>query len=227
MKRTDLYEAMSLDLVQIDQLNNYARLLVEWNEKMNLTAIVEPDEIWYKHFYDSLAPFKNINFTRLCDVGTGAGFPGLVLAIARPESTIVLVEPLQKRCRFLAHVVDQLALKNVVIHNGRAEDFAKEAREQFDVVTSRAVARLTILAELCAPLVKVKGLFVALKGSKANEELTNASFALSKLGLQLDQEIHVPVLEADHVSLVFEKKQKTPSQYPRAYGQIKKKPLGE
>lgn len=227
MKRTDLYEKLCLAPSQIDQLNEYARLLVEWNEKMNLTAIVEPDEIWHKHFYDSLAPFENRHFTHLCDVGTGAGFPGLPLAITRQESSIVLVEPLQKRCRFLSHVIQQLGLTNVIVHNGRAEDYAKEAREQFDLVTSRAVARLTILAELCAPLVKEQGHFIALKGAKANEELKNASFALDKLGLKLAQEINVPVLGADHVSLVFEKVHKTPNQYPRAYGQIKKKPLGE
>ena len=176
-----------LNQTQIEQFETYLRLLQEWNEKMNLTSITEATEIWEKHFYDSVMPFKDVKGVSLCDVGTGAGFPGIPVAIAYPDMKVTLVEPLQKRCRFLEAIKSALHL-DVTICNQRAEDFAQEHREQFDIVTSRAVARMTILLELCAPLVKVGGTFVALKGKNGLEELRQAKLAMDTLHVSLQSE---------------------------------------
>ena len=151
------------------------QLLLEWNQKMNLTAITIEEEIWEKHFYDSIVPFENLSHKTLCDVGSGAGFPGIPLKIVFPDMELTIVEPLQKRCRFLETVKEALDLKGVNIYPERAEDFVKEHRESYDVVSARAVARLSILLELCAPLVKMKGHFIALKGKQGHEELLEAS----------------------------------------------------
>lgn len=211
---------------QIEQFQIYLNMLQEWNEKMNLTSITEEEQIWEKHFYDSILPFQNMTFSSLCDVGTGAGFPGLPVAIAFPEVHVTLVEPLQKRCRFLQAVCEELHL-DVTICNARAEDFVQEHRESFDVVTSRAVARMTILLELCAPLVKVGGLFVALKGKNGHEELEHAKTAMECLSMKWDHEETVVVEQAEHVVFYLKKEKACPKMYPRNYGQIKKKPLGE
>lgn len=213
---------------QIAQFKKYMSLLVEWNEKMNLTAITEENEVWEKHFYDSILPFVNCSFKTMCDVGSGAGFPGIPVKIVKPDLEITLVEPLQKRCKFLNEVVKELGLTKVHIENKRAEDFVKEKRESFECVSARAVARLSILMELCAPLVKVNGIMIALKGKNGHEELEVASKAIDVLGMELERE-EVDSLEnqATRVNLYFRKKKHTPAKYPRAYGQIKKKPLGE
>ena len=219
---------LTISLEQIDQFKRYKDLLLEWNEKMNLTAITEEEEVWEKHFFDSILPFVNCEFKTLCDVGSGAGFPGIPVKIVKPEIEITLVEPLQKRCKFLETVVKELGLANVKIENKRAEDFVKEKREYFDCVSARAVARLSILAELCMPLVKMNGTMIALKGKNGHEELEVAKKAVSMLGMKLERE-EVDSLEnqATRVNLYFRKVKHTPSKYPRAYGQIKKKPLGE
>lgn len=215
-----------LNQTQIEQFETYLRLLQEWNEKMNLTSITEATEIWEKHFYDSVMPFKDVKGVSLCDVGTGAGFPGIPVAIAYPDMKVTLVEPLQKRCRFLEAIKSALHL-DVTICNQRAEDFAQEHREQFDIVTSRAVARMTILLELCAPLVKVGGTFVALKGKNGLQELRQAKLAMDTLHVSLQSEDHVQVQEAQHIVFYLQKEKTCPKKYPRNYGQIKKKPLGE
>ncbi len=212
---------------QIRQFEQYAQLLREWNEKMNLTAITEESEIWEKHFYDSVRPFAGTEFETLCDVGSGAGFPGIPLAILFPERKFTLVEPLGKRCRFLEEVKKQLNLTNVTIANERAEDFAKAHREEFDAVSARAVARLSILLELCIPLLKKGGTFIALKGRNGMEELAQAEPALEALKVTLD---HHDDFELDNESgsrvvLFFRKDAPTPAKYPRNYGMIKKKPL--
>lgn len=220
--------SITLDEHQLDQFEQYLHLLQEWNEKMNLTAITKDEEIWEKHFFDSIVPFVSADFKTLCDVGSGAGFPGIPAAIVWPQRSFTLVEPLQKRCRFLEEVVHRLGLKNVTVVNERAEDFAKAHRGQFDVVSARAVARLSILLELCVPLLKDTGTLIALKGAAGMDELKNAAPALRELHVQADR------IETDHLSdsserinLYFKKTAPTPKKYPRAYAMIKKKPLEE
>lgn len=217
---------IDLTALQIDQFEKYIRLLQEWNQKMNLTSIVETDQIYEKHFYDSIMPFTDMSFSNCCDVGTGAGFPGIPLAIVYPDKKISLVEPIKKRCRFLQTVKKELKL-SIEIYNDRAEDFVQEHREEYEVVTSRAVARMTILLELCMPLLEVNGIFVALKGKNGHEELKNAKAALRILHGSLDRETTVTVDGAEHVNFYIKKEKHTPMKYPRMYGKIKKKPLGE
>ena len=144
---------------QLEQLDDYASFLAEYNEKINLTAIKEPEEIVEKHFYDCLLPLSADKIHgRAADIGSGAGFPGLVWKIAKPDLSMVLIEPTGKRCTFLKTVISELGLKDIEVVNQRSEDYVKEARETFDVVTARAVANLRVLCELCVPLVKKAGL---------------------------------------------------------------------
>lgn len=150
----------------IDKLDKYADLLKEWNEKMNLTAIVEKEEVIEKHFFDSLLLLNYVDKCEtLADIGTGAGFPGMVIAIAKPEIKVTLIEPTGKRCTFLETIKKELSLDNVEIINQRAEECVSIYREMYDVVTARAVANLQILAELCIPFVKINGKFISMKGS--------------------------------------------------------------
>lgn len=215
-----------LDLHQIEQFKKYMALLIEWNQKMNLTAITEEEEVWEKHFYDSIIPFIYLPLHSLCDVGSGAGFPGIPLKIVFPDCSIVLLEPLQKRCRFLEEVIKELGLEKIQVVNARAEDFVKENRERFDVVTARAVAKLSILLELCAPLLKVGGIFVALKGKNGEEEVKQAQLAIRTLGMKLEKEDTIVLEEeATRINLYFKKIKPTSKKYPRLYGQIKKNPL--
>lgn len=220
--------SIHIDDHQISQFEEYAELLKEWNEKMNLTAITEDSEIWEKHFYDSIRPFAGTEFRSLTDVGSGAGFPGIPLAILYPDRQFTLVEPLGKRCRFLEEVVRKLGLQNVKIVNERAEDFARTNRESFDAVSARAVARLSILLELCIPLLKKGGVFIALKGRNGMEELRQAEPAIKELNVHLDHQDEFEI-EGDNGRIVFFfiKDTKTSDKYPRNYGMIKKKPLEE
>lgn len=220
-------KGLNLCAEQLDQFETYLHLIQEWNQKMNLTAITDDSEIWQKHFYDSVVPFLHTSFQTLSDVGSGAGFPGIPLAIAWPNRSFVLVEPLAKRCRFLNEVKNQLHLDNVEIVNARAEDFVKEHREQFDAVSARAVARLSILLELCVPLVNDSGTFIALKGANGKEELKNAAPALKALPVVLDheEEFELGNDEGTRINFYFKKTGKVPAKYPRPYGTIKKKPL--
>lgn len=221
-------ENIELTETQLQQFELYKELLLEWNQKMNLTAITKEEEIWEKHFYDSIYPFISLSFETMCDVGSGAGFPGIPVKIVYPNLSLTIVEPLQKRCKFLEEVKKQLKLENVSINAARAEDFVKDHREQFDLVSARAVARLSILLELCVPLVKVNGMMVALKGKNGKQELSDASEAMRILSVNVEKE-EVFNLDSDATRMNFylRKKKGTPKKYPRAYGQIKKKPLGE
>lgn len=211
---------------------SYLQILCEWNEKFNLTAIKEPGEIIVKHFLDSIAVIPYLEeqcSIRLLDVGTGAGFPGVPLKILRPEYEVVLLDSLKKRVSFLNHLIAELGLDNITCVHGRAEDYGRLAayRESFDIVVSRAVARLSVLAELCLPLVKVGGELVAYKGPRSSEEIEESRGALKILGGMLERHIEVklPGLEDERSLLFIRKEKSTPEKYPRKPGVPEKKPL--
>lgn len=222
-------KGITLSDKQLNQFELYYQTLVEWNEKMNLTAITKKEDVYLKHFYDSLTisfdyPFNNQS---LCDIGAGAGFPSIPLKIVYPHLKITIVDSLTKRITFLKHLIQILELDNVEAISARAEDYAKEHREVFDIVTARAVARLNILDELCLPLVKVNGDFITLKGLKAQEELTEARTGIEKLGGKVIKQVDFTLTnENDYRCNIFIHKIKnTPKNYPRPFGKIKKKPL--
>ena len=234
MNRVEFYHILSsngleLSAVQKEQLHTYFELLVEKNKVMNLTGITEENEVYEKHFYDSLLFSFDIDFSgkTLIDVGTGAGFPGLVLAICYPNLKVTLLEPLNKRCVFLSEVVTALGLQNVEIVNQRSEDYSKNNREKFDYATARAVARLNILLELVMPLVKVNGTFIALKGRLGYEEVDESKRALELLDCKVDKVQDVKLLTDDdsRQNIYVLKLKKTNIKYPRNYSQIKNKPL--
>lgn len=211
----------------ISQFQKYMELLQEWNEKINLTAITEPEEIIEKHFYDCILPLSCMPENgRIADIGSGAGFPGLVWKIVRPDYEMVLVEPTGKRCTFLKEVISTLGLKRIQVINQRSEEYVVQARESFDIVSARAVANLRLLSELTVPLVRVGGMFVAMKGSKGYQEAKEAEHAMSVLGTVLKSTQDISLYSGDErVNLYYEKVKQTPSQYPRNYGTMKKKPL--
>ncbi len=211
---------------QWDQFAQYASYINKKNQVMNLTAIDDPQGIYEKHFYDSLLMFVTLDeFDSFCDLGSGAGFPGMVVAIMRPESKITLVEPLAKRCVFLQEVVELLNLTNVEIVNERAEDLAV-FRESFDVVAARAVSKLNILVELGLPLVKVGGYLVAMKAAAALDEAAEAKQAIGQCGGKLHNPQPQYLLDGSiRYNIKIEKIKQTPARFPRRYSQIKKKPL--
>ena len=234
MTHNEFYESLEarglvLTAVQKDQFQRFFEYLVEWNKRMNLTGITEESEVYAKHFYDSLDPFLELDMMKVktvCDVGTGAGFPGMPLAIAYPEIKFDLIDSLGKRIDFLNFCVAELKITNVKATHVRAEEFAADKREYFDLVTSRAVARLHILTELCAPLVRLGGYFVTLKGPAGHEELVEAAQGPSKLGVIHEKTANASIDEVgERVNIYFVKKSVTPKKYPRPFGQIKKKPL--
>ena len=214
---------------QIESYKTYSKLLQEWNKVMDLTAIDEEAQIVEKHFYDSLISAKYFRYENqtLLDIGSGAGFPGLVLAIAFPNLKITLLEPTLKRCNFLNEVIKVLELSNVKVVNDRAENYVKEKRESFDLVTSRAVSRLNILLELSIPFLTIQGTMIALKGKNANLELKEAENALKILNVKLlkNYEFKLPSEEENRSILLLKKEARTNIKYPRNYGTIKKKPL--
>ena len=217
---------------QYEQFIKYMRLLQEWNEKINLTAITEDEEVVKKHFIDCIKAFKSDkikNAKTIIDVGTGAGFPGLPIAIMNPNVEVTLLDSLNKRINFLNLVVRELGLKNVKTIHSRAEDGARkpELREKFDIATSRAVANMAVLSEFCMPYVKKGGYFVALKGPSIDEELQNGSNAIKILGGELKEIIEIAIEETDLKHNIVEvKKVKTcPKTYPRKAGTVNKKPL--
>lgn len=217
---------------QIEQFKKYFELLVEWNEKMNLTAITELEDVYLKHFYDSISAAFYVDFSKpltVCDVGAGAGFPSLPMKICFPEMRVTIVDSLNKRIQFLNHLSDQLGLENVSFVHARAEEFGQNAayRENFDVVTARAVARLSVLSELCVPLVKVGGRFVAMKAASAEDELKDAKKALQVLGAQLEEDhaFQLPVENSERKLYVFSKQKATPKKYPRKPGTPNKTPI--
>lgn len=214
----------------IERLNLYGNLLLEWNEKINLTAITEPEEVVVKHFYDCLLFLKNVDLptgASVIDVGTGAGFPGIVLKIARPDIKLTLLDSLNKRINFLNEVLKALNLEAETIH-ARAEEGGqnKLLREKFDFATARAVARLNVLSEYCIPFVKVGGHFVALKGPAAKQEAEEAQKAISLLGGEKPKIICENLTEDEQRCFCIIKKiSQTPTKYPRNSAKISKQPL--
>jgi 16S rRNA (guanine527-N7)-methyltransferase len=222
---------------QIRRFAQYQTELLAWNERFNLTAITEPSDVQVKHFLDSLTVLKalpppgkgRLSANTLLDVGSGAGFPGIPLAIVRPGLRVVLLETTQKKCAFLEHVVAQLGLENVRVRNGRAEDLAylPGQRESYDVVVSRAVGALATLAELCLPFARVGGRMIAPKKLGIDDEVAAARNAITKLGGRLAPEVIVrlPVLDEERQLLIVEKVRPTPIAYPRRAPLPERSPL--
>lgn len=216
---------------QYEQFQKYFELLVEWNEKMNLTAITDESGVALKHFADSLSLLNFVDIPQnstLADVGTGAGFPGVVLKIARPDIKLTLIDSLNKRLVFLNEVCSQLGIDAELIHS-RAEDGARDEklRENFDFVASRAVARMNVLSEYCLPYVKVGGAFCAMKGAQANEEFKESLNAINTLGGKLEKKyfFELPENGGERAIAVVRKVKNTPQKYPRQSGKIKAKAL--
>ncbi len=223
---------LTLSDKQIEQFLIYEELLVSWNEKMNLTGITESEEIYDKHFADSLTCVLSDKIkedTKIIDVGTGAGFPGVPLKIYEPSIKLTLLDSLNKRINFLREVSLHLELENVEFLHGRAEDYGKDSdhREQYDIVVSRAVADLSILLEYCIPFIKVGGYFVSHKGKKCHEEIENAKSALDILGVSVESIEKIKTSDAtqDHYIIVMRKDKVTDNKYPRRAGKPVKKPL--
>lgn len=214
---------------QLKQFNRYYEVLVEWNEKMNLTAITDKEEVYLKHFYDSITIAFDFSFNNqsIIDVGAGAGFPSIPLKILYPELKITIVDSLNKRITFLNHLFKELELDNCKAVAARAEEYAKEHRESVDIVMARAVARLNILDELCLPLVKKDGYFLSLKGRQASEEVKEANKGITILGGKVGKIVDFNLANHDdHRSNIIIKKVKdTPNKYPRMFSKIKKSPL--
>lgn len=213
--------------LMMEQFDAYYHLLVEWNNFMNLTGITDEAEVYEKHFYDCLLSAEGFKYQgKMADVGSGAGFPGLVLKIAFPELKMTLIEPIGKRCNFLNEVINKLNLKDIEVVNKRSEDYVNEHREEFDIVSARAVSNVNVLSELCVPLLKISGTFVILRGSNGNEEIKDGHKALKLLGADEDRILETGLSDGSkRIIGYYKKKRHTDKKYPRNYGMIKKKPL--
>ena len=220
---------LGLDVSSIPALTQFAQMLLQRNQVRNLTAITEPKDVARLHLLDSLEliPLAGMESGTVVDVGAGAGFPGLPLAIMQPELQVTLLDSLGKRVDFLQEVCSALDLKNTVCVHGRAEEFASEKRESFDWAVSRAVASLPILSELCLPLVKMGGHFLAMKSSHTETEIEQAKKAIHLLGGRIAwiKDYRIPTADVTHRLICVEKITHTPPKYPRRFAQIKKAPL--
>lgn len=222
--------SISLNKEQYDQFYAYMVLLIEWNEKINLTAIIEPQEIILKHFVDSLTIAKYIEEGKtIIDMGTGAGFPGIPLKIYRNDVKVVLADSLNKRIKFLNEVIEKLQLKNIETIHCRAEELGKnkEYREKFDYATSRAVANLSTLSEYLLPFVKLNGSCIFMKTMEIDEELENAKKAIKILGGRIERvnKFEIPESDLGRSIIIVKKEKQTPSKYPRKPGTPAKEPL--
>jgi 16S rRNA (guanine527-N7)-methyltransferase len=225
-------KGISLTEQQEKQFETYFKTLVEWNEKMNLTAITDQAEVYLKHFYDSITASFYFDFTKpfhLCDVGAGAGFPSIPLKIVYPHIHVTIVDSLNKRISFLNHLANELNLENVHFIHDRAETFGVNPnhREAYEVVTARAVARMSVLSELCLPLVKVGGYFIAMKAAHAKDELEMGQKAITTLGGKMEKmfTFTLPIEESERNILVIKKEKQTPKKYPRKPGTPGKTPI--
>lgn len=231
--KKDLYElGIDLSEQQIVQFQKYYELLVSWNEKMNLTAITKKEEVYKKHFVDSVSLIRALDLNqdiKVIDIGTGAGFPGLALKIAFPKLNMTLLDSLQKRITFLNTVIEELGLQGVQTIHGRAEDYAKPTllREKYDLCVSRAVANLSTLSEYCLPFVRVGGKFIPYKSEKITEEIEAAKHAIFLLGGEIVEQVEFELPDSDIYRnlVVIEKKQSTSKKYPRKAGLPAKEPL--
>lgn len=227
-----LQKGLSVSDTQWNQFEAYFRELVSWNEKMNLTGITEREQVYIKHFYDSLSlsffvPMSGV--ATMADIGSGAGFPSIPLKIMFPHLRVTIVDSLNKRIQFLNHLVQTLGLEHVDCLHGRAEDLARNVslRDSFDLVTARAVARLNVLNEFCLPFVKSAGLFAAMKGAEPEEELQEAAFSLKLLRGEVKSVVRfeLPVEQSARHMIIVEKTGLTPAKYPRKAGLPLKQPL--
>ncbi len=221
---------IELTEIQLEQFNKYYELLIEWNKKINLTRITEPEEVAVKHFADSLSLLDCYEIpqgAKVIDVGTGAGFPGIPLKIACPDIKLTLLDSLNKRLIFLEEVCDSLGIEADIVHL-RAEEGGRkpQLRENFDIAVSRAVARLNVLSEYCLPYVKKGGDFIAMKGPDPQEEISEGEIAIEKLGGKIDQvvEFYLPD-DSGRTIVIVGKDKNTPKQYPRQGTKIKDKPI--
>ena len=231
MKQNEFIEKLkerniTLNENQLKLFDVYAEYLKEYNEKINLTAITEYEEVLEKHFYDSLLLIDRSLEGTLVDVGTGAGFPGVVLKIALPSLKVVLIEPIKKRCVFLESLIEKLQLKDIVVINERAEDYSLKAREKYDYVTARAVSNLNTLIEVCGAMVKKNGYFIALRGKEGKQELKQANSAIKLMGFEIEN-INEESLtdESTRIISYLKKIKETPNKYPRKYSIIKQHTL--
>jgi 16S rRNA (guanine527-N7)-methyltransferase len=232
MEKAFKKDGLDLDLEKFDKFMSYMALIKDWNEKINLTAITEENEIIKKHFIDSIQCFRFkefTNFKNIIDIGTGAGFPGIPVKIAYPDIKVTLLDSLNKRVIFLNEVINTLQLKDINAVHSRAEDLAQksEHREKYDGVVSRAVANMAVLSEFCLPYAKVGGYFIALKGPAVEEEITDAKNAIGTLGGKIEEILPVEIEETDlrHNIVIVKKIKSTPAIYPRKAGIISKKPI--
>ena len=230
MQEKSMFLNIHFSVEQLEQFFVYMNLLIEWNEKMNLTAIIEPEEIILKHFIDSITILKEIkDDSKIVDVGTGAGFPGIPLSIMNPTLKITLVDSLNKRLIFLQEVVDKLKLKNIEIVHARAEEFGqnKKYREKFDISTSRAVANLSTLSEYLIPLVKLGGKVISMKAAEAQDEINEAKKAIEILGGKIEkiEEFNLPQSDIGRTIITIKKERQSPNKYPRKPGTPSKEPI--
>ena len=223
---------ITLSGMQLDQFDKFYDLLVEWNKVMNLTGITEYQDVVEKHFLDSLSIVKIIDMNQIeyaIDIGTGAGFPGIPLKIAFPDINIVLLDSLNKRIKFLDHIIEELKLDGMRTIHGRAEDYAREAgyREKFDLCVSRAVANLTSLSEYCLPYVRVGGRFVSYKSGDIEQEISESERAIKILGGKVYQveKFNLPGTEIQRSFVMIKKMKNTQNKYPRKAGMPTKEPL--
>lgn len=225
-------KGIQLSEKQQKQFTKYYQILVKWNEKMNLTGLTEEQDVYLKHFYDSISLAFYVNFEEvesICDVGSGAGFPSIPLKICFPHIKVTIIDSLQKRIRFLEHLAKELSLDDVSFIHSRAEDAGqnKRFREAFDVVTARAVARMSVLSELCLPFVQKKGIFAAMKGANIDDELEQGKKAIQTLGGNI-QDVHsfsLPIEESERTIVIIEKQKNTPKKYPRKAGTPNRQPI--
>ena len=231
-KMIELSKKINIDITdeQLKKFYRYMDLLLEWNEKINLTAITETDEVILKHFIDSMTVFKYlVESKNIIDVGTGAGFPGIPIAIMNQNKNITLLDSLNKRINFLNEVCSELKINNIKTYHGRAEEFGhnKQHREKYDIAISRAVANMTTLVEYLIPFIKVGGRCICMKGNDIEEELEQAKFAIKELGGKIEkvERFNLPNSDMERNIIIITKIKETPNRYPRKAGMPSKIPL--